>query len=141
MFSLLRQFVEVVRNLKQKSTQDPIGTLLNDVTWAVNDHIDYVDILGWINDKLKVLLNDGVTEVNVIIGDELATFILNNQKRYNIDPSSEDIKVIRSGIILVAMNIQGQIVADHLIRSNCGLAATMIIQFKSEPILRIKIPY
>ena len=110
--------------------------------WAVAFVIDLVtDVLGWINDKLEELLDDGATEVNTIKGSALSDFIQQNQKqgRYT-EISLSDLNAMRNSVVNVAMNNNGAIIDDQMIRSNGGLSSQSNAQFRGEPMLKIKIP-
>lgn len=110
--------------------------------WAVSFVIDLVtDVLGWINDKLEELLDDGATEVNTIKGSALSDFIQQNQKqgRYT-EISLSDLNAMRNSVVNVAMDNNGAIIDDQMIRSNGGLSSQSNAQFRGEPMLKIKIP-
>ncbi len=119
-----------------------IAGLIYAAIWAVSFVIDLVtDILGWINDKLEELLDDGTTEVNTIQGGALSEFIKQNQAagRYT-EISLNDLNAMRNSVVNVAMDAQGNITDDQMIRSNGGLSSQSQAQFNGQPILKIKIP-
>lgn len=119
-----------------------IAGLIYAAIWAVSFVIDLVtDILGWINDKLEELLDDGTTEVNTIQGGALSEFIKQNQAagRYT-EISLNDLNAMRNSVVNVAMDAQGNITDDQMIRSNGGLSTKSQAQFNGQPILKIKIP-
>lgn len=119
-----------------------IAGLIYAAIWAVSFVIDLVtDILGWINDKLEALLDDGTTEVNTIQGGALSEFIKQNQAagRYT-EISLNDLNAMRNSVVNVAMDAQGNITDDQMIRSNGGLSSQSQAQFNGQPILKIKIP-
>ena len=119
-----------------------IAGLIYTAIWAVSFVIDLVtDILGWINDKLEELLDDGTTEVNTIQGGALSEFIKQNQAsgRYT-EISLNDLNAMRNSVVNVAMDAQGNITDDQMIRSNGGLSSQSQAQFNGQPILKIKIP-
>lgn len=119
-----------------------IAGLIYAAIWAVSFVIDLVtDILGWINDKLEELLGEGTTEVNTIQGGALSEFIKQNQAagRYT-EISLNDLNAMRNSVVNVAMDQNGNITDDQMIRSNGGLSSQSQAQFNGQPILKIKIP-
>lgn len=119
-----------------------IAGLIYAAIWAVSFVIDLVtDILGWINDKLEELLDKKTTEVNTIQGGALSEFIKQNQAagRYT-EISLNDLNAMRNSVVNVAMDAQGNITDDQMIRSNGGLSSQSQAQFNGQPILKIKIP-
>lgn len=138
---ILSQISRFVGNLFELIAM-AIAGLIYAAIWAVSFVIDLVtDILGWINDKLEALLADGTTEVNSIQGGALAQFILDNQRygRYT-EISLNDLNAMRNSVVNVAMDAQGNITDDQMIRSNGGLSSQSQAQFNGQPILKIKIP-
>ncbi len=119
-----------------------IVSLIIAAIWAVSFVIDLVtDILGWINNKLEELLDEGTTEVNAIQGCALSEFIKQNQAagRYT-EISLNDLNAMRNSVVNVAMDQNGNITDDQMIRSNGGLSSQSQAQFNGQPILKIKIP-
>lgn len=119
-----------------------IAGLIYAAIWAVSFVIDLVtDILGWINDKLDAFLANGTTEVNTIQGGALSEFIKQNQAagKYT-EISLNDLNAMRKSVVNVAMDAQGNITDDQMIRSNGGLSSQSQAQFNGQPILKIKIP-
>lgn len=119
-----------------------IAGLIYAAIWAVGFVIDIVtDILGWINNKLEELLDDGTTEVNTIQGGALSEFIKQNQAagRYT-EISLNELNAMRNSVVNVAMDAQGNITDDQMIRSNGGLSTQSQAQFNGQPIMKIKIP-
>ena len=119
-----------------------IVSLIAAAIWAVSFVVDLItDVLGWINDKLEELLDDGATEVNTIKGSALSDFIQQNQRqgRYS-EISLSDLNAMRNSVVNVAMDNNGAIIDDQMIRSNGGLSSQLNAQFRGEPMLKIKIP-
>lgn len=119
-----------------------IVSLIAAAIWAVSFVVDLItDVLGWINDKLEELLDDGATEVNTIKGSALSDFIQQNQRqgRYS-EISLSDLNAMRNSVVNVAMDNNGAIIDDQMIRSNGGLSSQLNAQFRGEPVLKIKIP-
>lgn len=141
MFSLLKRFIEFVRQLKKEPEQRSITSLLFNSTWAVDARIELItDVIGWINGNMEEFLENGALEVNVIRGESLAEFIVNNQRRHKyLEILSRDLKAIRDGVVLVAMDSQGLIIKDQLILSKEGLSTKTIEQFRGEAIIKIKL--
>lgn len=138
---VLREIGRFVGNIFDLIAYAIVG-LIAAAIWAVAFVIDLVtDVLGWINDKLEELLDDGATEVNTIKGSALSDFIQQNQKegRYT-EISLSDLNAMRNSVVNVAMNNKGAIIDDQMIRSNGGLSSQSNEQFRGEPMLRIKIP-
>lgn len=119
-----------------------IAGLIYAAIWAISFVIEIAtDILGWINDKLEELLGEGAKEVNIIQGGALAGFILSNQQHGNYtEVSLDEINALRNSVVNVAMDAQGNITDDQMIRSNGGLSAQTQTQFRGQPILKIKLP-
>lgn len=138
---VLREIGRFVGNIFELIAYAIVG-LIAAAIWAVAFVIDLVtDILGWINDKLEELLDDGATEVNTIKGSALSDFIQQNQKqgRYT-EISLNDLNAMRNSVVNVAMDNNGAIIDDQMIRSNGGLSSQSNAQFRGEPMLKIKIP-
>ena len=138
---ILSQIGRFVGNLFELSAM-AIAGLIYAAIWAVSFVIDLVtDILGWINDKLEALLDDGTTEVNTIQGGALSEFIKQNQAAGKYpEISLNDLNAMRNSVVNVAMDAQGNITDDQMIRSNGGLSSQSQAQFNGQPILKIKIP-
>lgn len=142
MFSLLRRFIEFVRQLQKEPEEVSITSLLFRAIWAVGTKIDLEpDILGWINDNLEDLLHNGATEVNIIRGKSLTDFIIDNQRRHKyLEISNNDLKALRDGVVLVVMDSHSHIINEQLIRSKEGLSSEMTNLFHGEAIMKIKLP-
>lgn len=119
-----------------------IGALIYAAIWAVGFLIDMAtDILSWINGKLEDLLNDGATEVDTVQGQALAEFIKQNQQtgKYT-EVTLEQLNAMNNSVINIALDGQGQVVDDQMIRSNGGMSSKTASQFNGQPVLKIKIP-
>ena len=119
-----------------------ISGLIDLAIWAVGFVIDIVaDVLGWINGALEALLGKGATEVNVLKGNAIADFVREKQKegRYT-EISLSQLNALNNSAINVAMDKEGNVVEDQMIRSRDGLSADAEKQFDGQPILKIKIP-
>lgn len=119
-----------------------IAGLIYAAIWAVGFVIDIItDILGWINNKLEELLGEGTTEVNTLDGRALSEFIKQNQAagRYT-EISLNELNAMHNSVVNVAMDENGNITDDQMIRSNGGLSDKTKAQFNGQPILKIKIP-
>lgn len=138
---VLREIGRFVGNIFELIAYAIVG-LIAAAIWAVAFVIDLLtDILGWINDKLEELLDDGATEVNSIRGDALSDFIQQNKAmgRYT-EISLHDLNIMRNSVVNVAMDDNGAIINDQMIRSNGGLSAQSKTQFNGQPIFTVKIP-
>lgn len=138
---ILREIGRFVGNIFELIAYAIVG-LIAAAIWAVAFVIDLVtDILGWINDRLEELLNDGATEVNTIKGSALSDFIKQNQAqgRYT-EISLNELNAMQKSVVNVAMDDNGAIIDDQMIRSNGGLSSQSNAKFRGEPILKIKIP-
>ena len=142
MFSLLRRFIEFVRQIQNEPENEHINSLFSSATWSVGANIDlFTDILGWINDNLEGLKENGAIKVNAVRGDAFAEFIINGQRRHKyLGFSNREIEKISNGVIIVAMDAQGRQIDDHLILSTEGLSTETIKQFHDMPILTINLP-
>lgn len=138
---VLREIGRFVGNIFELIAYAIVG-LIAAAIWAVAFVIDLAtDVLGWINDKLEELLEDGATEVNTIKGSALSDFIQQNQKqgRYT-EISLSDLNAMRNSVVNVAMDNKGAIIDDQMILSDGGLSSQSNAQFRGEPMLKIKIP-
>jgi len=119
-----------------------IAALVVAAIWAVGAVIDMLtDILSWINGKLESLLDNGATEVNTVQGSALADFIKQNQAtgRYT-EISLSDLEATSKSVINVAVNNNGDIIDDQMIRSQNGISSKTRQQFQGQPVIKIKIP-
>ena len=138
MFALLKRFIKFVRELHNNPEKDSLQVLFLKEAWSISDYIELTtDVLGWINDNLEELVEEGVSEVCVIDGEALAMFIVNNQNRFQY--ILKDLEALRDGVVLVAMNSSGSILHERLIRSSKGLSEKAKEHFKGNPILLIKL--
>lgn len=138
---VLREIGRFVGNIFELIAYAIVG-LIAAAIWAVAFVIELVtDILGWINDRLEELLDDGATEVNTIKGSALSDFIKQNQAqgRYT-EISLNELNAMQNSVVNVAMDDKGAIIDDQMIRSNGGLSSQSNAKFRGEPILKIKIP-
>ena len=138
---VLREIGRFVGNIFELIACAIVG-LIAAAIWAIAFVIDLVtDVLGWINDRIEELLDEGATEVNTIKGSALSDFIKQNQAqgRYT-EISLNDLNAMRNSFVNVAMNNNGEIIDDQMIRSNGGLSSQANEQFRGEPILKIRIP-
>ena len=138
---VLREIGRFVENIFELIAY-AIVSLIAAAIWAVSFVVDLItDVLGWINDKLEELLDDGATEDNTIKGSALSDFIQQNQRqgRYS-EISLSDLNAMRNSVVNVAMDNNGAIIDDQMIRSNGGLSSQLNAQFRGEPMLKIKIP-
>lgn len=118
-----------------------IGALIEMAIWAVGFFIDILtDVLSWINGCLESLLGNGATEVDAVRGDALSDFIKQNQAtgRYT-EISLAQLNAMNNSVINVAVNKNGNVVDDQMIRSNGGLSQQAKVQFNGQPTLKIKI--
>lgn len=118
-----------------------IAGLIYVAIWAVGAVIELAtDILGWINNELEELLNGGATEVNVIRGNALADYVSRQKQSGNYtEISISDLNAMRNSVVNVAMDPEGNIIDDQMIRSQSGLSAQTKAQFKGQPILKVNI--
>lgn len=129
---------------------DSSGTITNDILiqmstsakWSSGERIDLVyDILKWINDNLEELTDNNAIEVNVIQGDALCDFIKDNQQKNQYKKISQfALNTLVKSVILVAIDKNGNITNDLMIRSNGGLSEQSLMEFHDQPILKIRIP-
>ena len=119
-----------------------IAGLIYTAIWAIGFLIDFVtDILDWINGKLEELLGEGSTEVGVVKGSALYDFIQIEKSKGNYpEISLEEANAMRTSVINVAMDINGNIVDDQMIRSNGGLSSQAQSQFRGKDYMTIKLP-
>ena len=139
MFALLRRFVKFVRELQHEPEKESLYSLLYSTLRVTDRKIDIDDVVEWTKGNMEELQENGITEINIILGDSLAMFIINNQRRHlYLQVSDTEIETLRNGIVLVAMDKNNKIVKDQLIRSSKGISETLINLFKCKEILKIK---
>lgn len=138
---VLREIGRFVGNIFELIAYAIVG-LIAAAIWAVAFVIDLLtDILGWINDKLEELLDDGATEVNSIRGDALSDFIQQNKAMgHYTEISLHDLNIMRNSVVNVAMDDNGAIINDQMIKSRDGLSPQTKSQFNGQPIFTVKIP-
>lgn len=119
-----------------------IAGLIYTAIWAVGFLIDFItDVLGWINGKLEELLGEGSTEVGVVKGSALYDFIQSEKSKGNYpEISLKEANAMRTSVINVAMDVNGNIVDDQMIRSNGGLSSQVQSQFRGRDYMTIKLP-
>ncbi len=119
-----------------------IAGLIYAAIWAVGFLIDFVtDVLDWINGKLEELLGEGSTEVGVVKGSALYDFIQSEKAKGNYPQISlQEANAMRTSVINVAMDVNGNIVDDQMIRSNGGLSSQSQAQFRGRDYMTIKLP-
>lgn len=117
-----------------------IGMLFATAIFAVGAVIELaVDILGWIKGGLDELLDEGSTEVNVVMGSAMADFIRINQAQGNYtEISLSDLETLNNSVINVANN-QTEVQRTQMIKSDNGLSAETKQQFRNKDVLKIKI--
>lgn len=137
---VLSEIVDFVGNLFELVAYALAGLIVAAI-WAVGFVIDLVtDILGWINDRLDELLDDGATSVNVIDGNLLGNYILNEEAKGNVQVTSlSDLQTLRNGVVNVATDDYGNIIDDQMIRSSGGLSSQTRSQFAGNSVLKIKL--
>lgn len=137
---ILSEIVDFVGNLFELVAYALAGLIVAAI-WAVGFVIDLVtDILGWINDRLDELLDDGATSVNVIDGNLLGNYILNEEAKGNVQVTSlSDLQALRNGVVNVATDDYGNIIDDQMIRSSGGLSSQTRSQFAGNSVLKIKL--
>lgn len=97
------------------------------------------DILDWIGGCLDDLLDEGCTEVNVIMGSPFADYIRDQQAKGNVtEISLSELKTIEKSVINVADN-NINVVKTQMITSDKGVSEETVAQFKGNPIMKIKI--
>lgn len=140
MFALLRRFVKFVRELQHEPEKESLYSLLYSPLRVIDSKIDIDDVVEWTKGNMEELQENGITEINIILGDSLAMFIIKNQRQHlYLQVSDTEIETLRNGIVLVAMDKNNKIVKDQLIRSSKGISETLINLFKCKEILKIKL--
>lgn len=124
------------------ATNDHLLQLISSSKWSWGTNIELVeDILGWINDNLEELKDNGTIEVNAIKGESLNEFIKDNQQEGKYQEISDVVlNYLLNSVVIVALDENGDITEDQMIRSKEGLSPQSLIQFNGQPILKIKIP-
>lgn len=137
---VLSEIVDFVGNLFELVAYALAGLIVAAI-WAVGFVIDLVtDILGWINDRLDELLDDGATSVNVIDGNLLGNYIEQEEAKGNVRVTSlSDLQALRNGVVNVATDDYGNIINDQMIRSSGGLSSQTKSQFAGKTLLKVKL--
>ena len=119
-----------------------VAALIYAAIWAVGAVIEIAaDILKWINDGLESLMDSGATEVNAVQGQALAEFIKQNQAtgKYT-EVTLEQLNAMNNSVIILAVQNDGIVIDEQMIRSTGGLSENAKNQFQGQPVLKIKIP-
>lgn len=117
-----------------------VGVLIATAILAVGAVIELAaDILSWIDDGLKELLDAGSTEVNVIKGSAIADFIRINQANGNYtEITYSQLKEMNTSVINVANN-DSEAQKIQMIKSERGLSNNVNEKFAGKDVLKIKI--
>ncbi|MBR6691642.1 MAG: hypothetical protein IKL75_03275 [Bacteroidaceae bacterium] len=117
-----------------------VGALIATAILAVGAVIELAaDILSWIDDGLKELLDAGSTEVNVIKGSAIADFIRINQDKGNYtEITYSQLKEMNTSVINVANN-DSEAQKIQMIKSERGLSNNANEKFAGKDVLKIKI--
>lgn len=117
-----------------------VGALIATAILAVGAVIELAaDILSWIEDGLKELLDAGSTEVNVIKGSAIADFIRINQANGNYtEITYSQLKEMNTSVINVANN-DSEAQKIQMIKSERGLSNNANEKFAGKDVLKIKI--
>ena len=117
-----------------------VGALIATAILAVGAVIEMAaDIISWIDDGLKELLDAGSTEVNVIKGSAIADFIRINQANDNYtEITYSQLKEMNTSVINVANN-DSEAQKIQMIKSERGLSNNANEKFAGKDVLKIKI--
>lgn len=136
LFSIFGNFLDSVFSFLVGLVAGLIATAIA----AVGLFIDLAaDILDWIGGCLDDLLDEGCTEVNVIMGSPFADYIKEQQAKGNVtEISLSELKTIEKSVINVADN-NINVVKTQMITSDKGVSEETVAQFKGNPIMKVKI--
>lgn len=127
-----------VIELKDEDTaKKMISEMISCALWSKGDYIEFEEILAAINSSLDKLLDAGASSVSVIQGVSLADYLDENKEIISIPEI--DLNYIRSGVILVATNDEGDIIDNVLIRSHNGLSQQAMAWFEGKTLLKVKL--
>lgn len=127
-----------VIELKDEDTaKKMISEMISCALWSKGDYIEFEEILAAINSSLDKLLDAGASSVSVIQGVSLADYLDENKEIISIPEI--DLNYIRSGVILVATNDEGDIIDNVLIRSHNGLSQQAMVWFEGKTLLKVKL--
>lgn len=127
-----------VIELKDEDTaKKMISEMISCALWSKGDYIEFEEILAAINSSLDKLLDAGASSVSVIQGVSLADYLDENKEIISIPEI--DLNYIRSGVILVAINDEGDIIDNVLIRSHNGLSQQAMAWFEGKTLLKVKL--
>lgn len=127
-----------VIELKDEDTaKKMISEMISCALWSKGDYIEFEEILAAINSSLDKLLDAGASSVSVIQGVSLADYLDENKEIISIPEI--DLNYIRSGVILVATNDEGDIIDNVLIRFHNGLSQQAMVWFEGKTLLKVKL--
>lgn len=123
------------------ATNDILLQLISSSKWSLGTKIELdEDILGWINDNVEELIDNGTIEVNAIKGEALNEFIKDNQQEGKYpELSNVNLDSLLDSVVIVALDENGDITDNQMIRSKEGLSPQSLDKFNGQPILKIKI--
>lgn len=139
---VLRELGRLAGNLIELVVMS-IGALIYAAICLVGVVIDLLtDILGWINDKIEELLDEGEQpkEVNVLDGNALSSFIREKQLRNEYTQISlNELNAMRNSVVNVVTDNNGRILDDQMIRSDTGFAENTRRQFNGQGMIKIPV--
>ncbi len=117
-----------------------IGALIATAIYAIGAVIELaVDVLGWINGCLEELIDDGATEVNVVMGSAIGDFIRINQAQGNYtEITLSQLQAMDNSVINVANN-NTEVQRTQMIRSDNGVSENTRRQFNGKDVMKVKI--
>jgi hypothetical protein len=118
-----------------------IGAILATAIYAVGAVLSLaVDLVDWITGNQEEIVQQGGTEVNVIMGSALSDFIRDNQTagKYT-EVTFDQLKSMDKGIVNVASKQNGDAVKVQMITSKDGLSAESVEAFKGNSVMKVKL--
>jgi hypothetical protein len=118
-----------------------VGAIVATALYAVDAVLSLaVDLVGWITGNQEEIVQQGATEVNVVMGSALSDFIRTNQQKGNYtEVSFDQLKTMDKGIVNVASKPDGEAVKVQMITSQEGLSAESVEAFNGKSVMKVKL--
>ena len=118
-----------------------VGAIVATAIYAVGAVLSLaVDLVGWITGNQEEIVQQGATEVNVVMGSALSDFIRTNQQTGNYtEVSFDQLKTMDKGIVNVASKQNGEAVKVQMITSRDGLSTESVEAFNGKSVMKVKL--
>lgn len=118
-----------------------IGFIVGAAIMAVGLVVELVvDVVKWIDDSLRDLLDAGATDVHVVLGEPLADYIRLQKEQGTVQVDFSTLQTVKNSVINVATDSEGNIKADpQMIKADKGVSEKTKDSFKGKNMMTIKI--